>query len=166
MRLVCPSCGAVASMEAWQNDATFRYFAETLSKLPAPVMRSALPYLALFRKGKNALSWKRALTLVRSLKDLTDQGAVHWDVGETRPITAETWGKAMEATIGSRPHGLTNHNYLRHVAWEMAAELAGKVEADRERARQKRNAERDDAPEPISDATRKAIDDLKKKWGE
>lgn len=138
MKLVCPSCGAVASMEAWQNDATFRYFAETLSKLPAPVMRNALPYLGLFRQGNKALPWRRALKIVSSLKELVAEDAIHWDGGETRPVTAEIWGNAIEATLTRNPKGLKNHNYLRHVAYELAAGLASKKEKEREDARRKR----------------------------
>jgi hypothetical protein len=125
-----------------------------------------LAYLGLFRQGTKALPWRRALTVARSLKDLVETGSVHWQGGETRSITPEIWGKAMEATIASGPKGLKNHNYLRKCAWDLAAELAAKMENDREAARQKRRFEDDDEPEPMSDTSRKAIDDLKKKWGE
>lgn len=166
MRLICPSCGAVASAEAWQNDSTCRYFFEALVQLPAPVSSRALPYLGLFRQGGKALPWRRALTIVRSLKDLTENGTVHWQGGETRPITPDLWGKAMEATLASNPKGLKNHNYLRRTAWEMAAELAAKTEADREAAKRKRSQDPEEEPAPMSNIARKAVDDLKRKWGE
>ena len=165
MRLVCPSCGAVASAEAWQNDSAIRYTFEALVQLPSPVLRQSLSYLGLFRQGTKALPWRRALTIARSLKDLVEAGSVHWQGGETRPCTAEIWGKAMEATLSSGPKGLKNHNYLRHVAWELAAELAARAEADREAARQRRRKDTDEEPPPLSDATKKIIDDLHNKWG-
>lgn len=164
MRLVCPSCGAIASAEAWTNDTAIRYFFEVLAKLPSPVLRQSLSYFGLFRQGTRALPWKRALVVAGSLKDLVEAGTVHWQGGETRPCNAETWGKAMEATIATGPKGLKNHNYLRHVAWEMAAELAAKMEAEREAARRRRRSEEEDQPAPISETARQAIDDLKKKW--
>jgi len=164
MRLVCPSCGAIASAEAWTNDPAIRYFIEALVQLPPPVLRRALPYLGLFRQGMKALPWRRALVLVRSLNDLVEAGAVHWQGGETRPCDAETWGRAMEATVASGPKGLKNHNYLRHVAWELAAELAARAETDREEARRRRGRD-EDGPEPLSDTARQAIAALKKKWG-
>jgi hypothetical protein len=165
MRLICPSCGAVASGEAWQNDAIARSFFELAMKLPSPVQIRTLPYLGLFRQGGKALPWRRALTLAKSLRDMTEQETVHWQGGETRPATAETWGRAMEATIASGPKGLRNHNYLRHVAWEMAAELAAKSEEAREAQRRKRSREADEEPAPLSEETRKQIDEFKRKAG-
>jgi hypothetical protein len=166
MRLICPSCGAVASAEAWMNDSIIRNFFEAALKLPSAVQIRTLHYLGLFRQGEKALPWRRALTLVRSLKDLTEPDTVHWQGGEERPVTSEIWGRAMEATLASGPKGLKNHNYLRHVAWEMAAELAAKAETDREAARKKRIREVDGDPAPMSETTRQAIDGLKQKWGQ
>ena len=165
MRLICPSCGAVASGEAWMNDSVIRNFFETAMKLSSPVLTRTLHYLGLFRQGGKALPWRRALTLVKSLRDLTEQETVHWQGGETRPVNPETWGRAMEATLASGPKGLKNHNYLRHVAWEMAEELAAKAEKDRQEAQKKRTRETDDEPEPMSETTRKQIDAFKQKVG-
>ncbi|OPY15631.1 MAG: hypothetical protein A4E66_00035 [Syntrophus sp. PtaB.Bin001] len=164
MRLVCPSCGAIASAEAWTNDTAIRYFFKTLTQLPPPVLRQSLSYFGLFRQGTKALPWKRALVVARSLKELVETGTVHWQGGETRPCPAEIWGKAMETTIATGPKGLKNHNYLRHVAWEIAAELAARMEADREAARRKRRPEEEEQPVQMSEAARQAVDDLKKKW--
>ena len=58
MRLICPSCGAIASAEAWQNDSHCRYFYEALVQLPPPVLSRTLPYLGLFRQGGKALPWR------------------------------------------------------------------------------------------------------------
>jgi hypothetical protein len=152
MKLVCPSCGATASLEAWRNDPTIRYFQERLIQLPGPVLAHSLAYLGLFRQPGKALPWRRALTIITSLKDLVEAESVHWQGGETRPITAAIWGQAVEATIAAGPKGLKNHNYLRHVAWEMAAELASRREQDRENERQRRRREGpDDEPRPLSD---------------
>jgi len=166
MKLICPACGATASAEAWTNDAAVRYALEALVQLPAPVLLQSLPYLGLFRKGTNALPWKRAQILIRSLKELVTTGNVHVQGGETRPCSVAIWGAAMEATIDARPKGLKNHNYLRQVAWDKAAELAGKVEVDREAARQKRGRETDGEPAPLSETARQAINNLKKQWGD
>lgn len=165
MKLVCPSCGATASAEAWTNDTAIRYTFDALVKLPAPVLRQALSYLGLFRQGTKALPWKRALTIARSLQELVAAGSVHWQGGETRPCNAETWGKAMEATIAAGPKGLKNHNYLRRIAWEQAAELAARMENDREAARQRKQRYVNEEPAHLSDTARQAIDNLKKKWG-
>lgn len=165
MRLVCPSCGATASAEAWTNDAAIRYTIAALVQLPTPVRLQALSYLGLFRQGTKALPWRRALKIVTSLKDLVAEESVHWQGGETRPVNAEIWGKALEATLASGPKGLKNHNYMRKCAWDLAAELAAKVEKDREAARQR--IRRDDVSDPtvLSDETRRAIEKTKKQLG-
>ncbi len=165
MRLVCPSCGATASADAWTNDTAIRYTFEALVQLPSPVLRQALSYLGLFRQGTKALPWRRALVITRSLKELVEEGTVHWQGGETRPVNAEIWGKAIEATIASGPKGLKNHNYMRKCAWDLAADLAAKTEKDREANRQKRRPEEATDPTALSDETRKAIADMKKKLG-
>lgn len=166
MKLVCPSCGATASAEAWTNDAAIRYALDALVQLPAPVLMNALPYIGLFRKGTNALPWKRAQILIRSLHELVTTGYVHVQGGETRPCTPAIWGAAMEAAIAARPKGLKNHNYLRQIAYTQAAELAAKTENDREAARQRRQRQIAEEPAPLSDTARQAIDKLKKSWGE
>jgi hypothetical protein len=166
MRLVCPSCGATASAAAWTNDTAIRYTFDALVQLPSPVLRQALAYLGLFRQGTKALPWQRALVIARSLNELVAEDSVHWQGGETRPINAEIWGKAIEATIASGPKGLRNHNYLRKCAWDLAADLAAKMENKREE--QRRNICRpEDAADPtaLSDETRKTIEDMKKKLG-
>jgi hypothetical protein len=165
MKLVCPSCGATASAEAWTNDTAIRYTFEALVQLPGPVLRQSLAYLGLFRQGTKALPWRRALLIARSLKELVETQTVYWQGGETRPCTGEIWGKALEATLASGPKGLKNHNYLRHVAWEMAAELAAKMEKGREDARQKRGRDVNEEPAPLSETAQQAIKDLKNKWG-
>jgi hypothetical protein len=166
MRLTCPSCGATASVEAWQNDAYVRYFIEAIVALPSPVLRQTLAYLGLFRKNGKSLSWPQALGLARDMRSLVETGTVHWQGCETRPCTAEIWAAAMEATLAAAPKGLKNHNYLRQVAWEKAEELARKTETDRETARKRRTREIDEEPMPMGETARQAVTDLKKKWGE
>jgi hypothetical protein len=164
MKLVCPSCGATASAEAWVNDAAIRYTIDALLQLPTPVRLQALSYLGLFRQGTKALPWRRALVIVTSLKDLVAADTVHWQGGETRPVNADIWGKAIEATLAAAPKGLKNHNYMRKCAWDLAAELAAQVEKQREEKR--RNIRRDEEePREMPAEAKAAVDALKKKWG-
>ena len=164
MRLVCPSCGATASAEAWHNDAAIRYTIDALIQLPTPVSLQALAYLGLFRQGTKALPWRRALIIVRSLKDLIAEGTVHVQGGETRPCNAATWGAAMEATIDARPQGLRNHQYLKKTCWVMAEGFATQTENKREE--QRRNIRRDEEPRELSETAKAAVDALKKQWRE
>lgn len=165
MLLVCPSCGATASAEAWNNDAAIRYTIDALLQLPTPVRLQALSYLGLFRQGTKALPWRRALVIARSLNELVAEGTVHWQGGETRPVNAEIWGKAIEATLASGPKGLKNHNYMRKCAWDLAAELAAKQETKREADRQSRRPADVADPDSLSNETRQGIERMKIQLG-
>jgi hypothetical protein len=135
MRLICPVCGALCSAEAWQNDATCRTFIDLLVKFPNDIRSLVLPYLGLFRTGKSGLTWSRAYRVIADLHTLTASGNVQWEGGETRPAPASLWAAAIDAVLVRRPKALQNHNYLRHVAWEMAAPIAARRERDIEAER-------------------------------
>jgi hypothetical protein len=137
MILVCPGCGAAASLEAWANDGDWRELVAFLPKIPAPIQGRALAYLGLWRTGKRALKAARALKILEGLKGLVDIGTVHWEGGETRPAPVELWAQALDAVIERRPQALTNHNYLKHTAWDMAAELAAEKERDHAKTRRR-----------------------------
>ena len=137
MILVCPSCGAVASLEAWLSDPDWRELIEFFPAIPAALQRRAVSYLGLWRKGGRALRPAKALKVLRGLHEMVGNGTVHWEQGETRPAPVELWAEALDAVIERRPAALTNHNYLKHTAWDMAAGLA----AEKERASHRRGAE-------------------------
>lgn len=135
MRLICPSCGAIASAEAWENDAAARQALDVVTRLPGVVQSRVLPYLGLFRQGGRGLTWTRALRLLQQLQDMVESGTVRWEGGELRPCPPTVWAAALDAVLARRPKGLKNHNYLRHVAWEMAAGQAAREERAAERHR-------------------------------
>lgn len=128
MRLICPSCGAEASLEAWQNDATFRQLVDVISKLPGPVASRTPAYLGLFRRGKRGLTWQRALRIASDLLDLVGPGTVHWDNEEERPAPAQHWAAALDIVLARRPTALEDHNYLRKICWQEARGLAAEAE--------------------------------------
>ncbi len=55
MKLICPSCAAVASAESWVNDANCRETMLVISRLPSPLPKAILGYLSLFRPGQQSL---------------------------------------------------------------------------------------------------------------
>ncbi|MCE5335238.1 MAG: hypothetical protein LLG06_11705 [Desulfobacteraceae bacterium] len=131
---------------------------DALLRLPAAVQPLALQYIALFRPAKSGLSWQRALKILTGLLDLVLPGQVQWDGCESRPAPPQLWAQAMQATIDRRPEHLTNHNYLRRTAWEMAASLAAEAERQREAAAKHRVhiPDRDDDA-PASDEERAKV---------
>lgn len=137
MRLICPSCGAVHSAEAWTNDADARQCLLIVAELPAEVARRALPYLSLFRPEgtKRSLAWGKTLRLLHELRQLVIRVHVQWDGKVARPNSAIVWAQALEQIIQRPPKRLPlkSHGYLHSIAYDLADE------ADR-RAEVKRNA--------------------------
>lgn len=136
MRLICPCCGAMASAEAWVNDGMARASIQLVGRIPSACQDLVLPYLGLFRTGKNGLTWTRAYKLIAEVQRLVESGSVQWDGGETRPCPPHVWAQAFQAVLERRPTALSNHNYLRKTAWDMAQGLASHAEMQRERERQ------------------------------
>ncbi len=132
MKLICPSCGAVAGADAWANDAIARELMRDLTSLPAPVPKVVLGYLSLFRPGRRALSWKRAARLTRELAALVAAGHVQVQGKVARPATAAMWAAGMEQMTDRRDAltlPLKNHNYLRQVVWQLADDADRRNEA-------------------------------------
>lgn len=166
--MICPACGAIASMEAWANEPAWRQFAEVLTKIPKGVEERVLPYLGLFRKGERAMTPARALRLIADLHALVDPGTVKWESGELRPAPPSLWAQALDAVIARRPKALSNHNYLRHTAWEMAAALAAQAEQQVEAGRRMTKSVEEDAPGdgPASAEERAAVKDMLREFTE
>jgi len=123
MKLTCPVCGAVASAEAWENDAQWREMMRVVLSLPAPVATVSLGYFSLFRPGKSALSVKKALRLAKEIAALVAPEYVRVQGKPARRCYPATWAQAMELMSerrGSLQLPLKNHNYLRQIAWGLA----------------------------------------------
>ena len=136
MRLRCPSCNAVHSVEAWAEEDYVVQALTTAAKMPREVAPLALRYVALFRpKGPRGLSWHRAARVLKELYELVSSGKVSWE-REEYPCPPGIWAEAIETVLeaGITPP-LKNHNYLRHVAFEKAKKASARAEAERERRR-------------------------------
>lgn len=133
MKLVCPSCGAVHSAEAWQNDPVARQCLIQIGAMPHDIGTRCFAYLALFRSPGRSLQWKKVLRLMAELKELTTLPHIQWDKRVARPNSAMAWGMAMERMIEHPPKGLPlkSHGYLRSVAYEIADEEDKKREVKR-----------------------------------
>ncbi len=126
MRLTCPACGAVASLEAWANDEKIRWCLKLIAEMPGPVAINVPQYLGLFRDpaSKRGLGWAKVKRLLAELKALLDQTEIAWKHKPPRPNSTRAWGLAMERLIQNPPERLplTSHGYLRAIAYEMEEE--------------------------------------------
>jgi hypothetical protein len=138
MRLICPSCGAIHSAEAWVNDADARQCLLIVAELPAEVGRRALPYLAMFRPSGSgrALTWSKALRLLAELKQVVSESFIYWDRCPERPNSAGAWAGALEQIVQRPPKQLplTSHGYLRKIAYDIADQADKAAEVRRNKA--------------------------------
>jgi len=171
MKLICPGCGAIASAESWMNDAACRETLLVIAKLPAPLSAAALGYMSLFRPGTRALSWKKALRLVKEIDALTTKGFVSIQGRVDRNCSATIWSRAMEQMVEQRA-GLSlpmpNHNYLKKVAYDLAdqADYQGEKKGQTQAAARPRTPAPDRAEaDPLLDPMEKARREWDKKHG-
>ncbi len=127
MRLVCPSCAAIASLEAWTNDENIRVCLNIICSLPQPLASYVPQYLGLFRDhgSKRGLSWPKVKRILMELQDLLDRPEIVWRNKAPRPNSARAWALGMERMIENPPVQLPlkSHGYLRAIAYQMADEI-------------------------------------------
>lgn len=125
MRLICPSCGALHSAEAWTADGQARQCLKVVAELPEAVSRRVLPYLALFRPAARGLKWSKALRLLDELRRLVAEPCIQWEQKPARPNDARAWAAAIDQVVEQPPKRLplASHGYLRAIAYERADEL-------------------------------------------
>ncbi|MDH4317917.1 MAG: hypothetical protein OEV64_05960 [Desulfobulbaceae bacterium] len=157
MKLRCPSCGATASADAYNNDAQARELLALAVTFPQPVAKVLLNYLALFRPEKTALSWSRALTIALELHALVSAGTIQVDKKVARPCNPHQWAAGIEEMLARRDGGLRlpmpNHNYLKKIVYEAADQADAKNEAAYHQAAQSGNLRsyQPKGPEPLGD---------------
>jgi hypothetical protein len=168
MRLICPSCGATHSVEAWANDPEAREALSIAAGLPRDVARWALPYIALFRPKKRALTWKRARRLLEELQDLVAAPEVQWNNKPPRSNLHSAWARALEQISSHPPKRLPleSHNYLRAIQYGIADELDARAESSREADINRRRREEMEhfTPEEIEENKRR-LAELRKTIG-
>ena len=136
MKLICPSCGAIHSAEAWQNDATARQCLQLACTLQYDVSSRCFAYLALFRSSERSLAWKKVLRLLSELKDLTDAAHIQWEQNAARPNSARAWGLAMDQVVEHPPKRLPlkSHGYLRAITYDIANDMDRHTEVKQNKA--------------------------------
>ena len=136
MKLTCPSCGATASAEAWENDVEARKTIQAIIALPREVAIESMFYLGLFRPQQRSLSWRVALRIVQDLAALVAAGYVQVQGKPARPCPASIWAQGMRQMVeqrGTLTRPMKNHNYLRQIAWQLAEKLDADLEHRRVR---------------------------------
>ena len=159
MKLICPSCGAVHSAEAWQNDPIARQCLLLACEMPHDVGSRCFAYLSLFRPEGRSLQWKKVLRLLSELKELSGMSHIQWDKKVARPNSANAWGMAMERVIECPPRRLPlkSHGYLRAIAYEIADDIDRKKEVKKNQ--EERTGQRSEVRDQRSEVERISKED-------
>lgn len=132
MKLACPSCGALMSLDVVIAHDGAREAVQTALQLPAPLGKQLIQYVALFRPPKRQLTLDRLAGLLGELLPLVQHERVRRDGREYRAPHA-LWAAALQDMVDRRDGlslPLKSHGYLL----EIVAGKAGKVEAAVEQA--------------------------------
>lgn len=162
MKLTCPSCGAIHSAEAWENDADARVCLGIVAKMHKAISPLALIYLGFFRPASGrGLQWKKALRLLQEFTDLATAPEIGWKKNRVLRNKPEYWARAVERMIARPPSDLPldTHNYLRAIAYGIAKDESVEVEQNRNKAENtgKAQAYRDRAAETYGPGLSKDI---------
>lgn len=144
MRLTCPCCGSMLSLEVLLNDAAARQAVASALSLPAGLGSRLLRYIGLFRPPQRSLTWDRAAKLLDELQQMITAGQIQRH-GRAWAAPHVAWQSALDALFERQglQLPLKSHGYLL----EIIAGLANQTEAVAETAaEQRRHQPRDRDP--------------------
>lgn len=133
MKIKCPACGAVASLDVLITHAGAREMIFAAGKLPPQLADLVFRYLGLFRPEKSSLSFSRMASL---LSELIEPMTAHQVTRDRKqwPASDEMWKEAFEHMLNLREKNklslpLASHGYL----FEIIAGYSNKKAAQTER---------------------------------
>ena len=148
MRLICPCCHAVASLEAWLNNTEAREALAVAMQCPSELRHDLLRYMGLFRPAKSALSWLRVRRLLSEINEMIQTGkVVHKGIAHVAPLAA--WRAALDQVLVDRGKlnlPLKSHGYLISII----AGYANKEAAQAEQAKEHTARSRGKSAEPVA----------------
>lgn len=136
MKLSCPACGAVHSLDVLLANDSAREAVMSALALPAPLGKLLIQYVALFRPNQRQLSFDRVARLLDELKDPISNAKIERN-GRIWPAPLDTWKAALSEMIALRDAQklrlpLASHGYL----FEIIAAQADKAANAAERAKE------------------------------
>ena len=133
MKLICPSCGATHSADAWINDPIARQCLLLAGSMQYDISSRCFAYLSLFRPHNRALQWKKVLRLLTELQELVSAPGIRWEGKTARQNSVRAWGVALDRVIENPPKRmpLKSHGYLRAITYDVADDLYRQKEVKR-----------------------------------
>lgn len=172
MKLTCPSCGAVMSLDVLIAHQGAREAVVHALDVPAPLGRLLVQYVALFRPAKRELSIERVGRILAELLPLIRAAQIERG-GRVWPAPLDYWVSAIEEMLERREKltlPLKSHGYLLEIIAGIGnrAESRAETKREAERAYPFHEARSTAGPVPVAQAerapmpaqTREAIDKL------
>ncbi|MDF9393841.1 MULTISPECIES: hypothetical protein [Methylococcus] len=133
MKLACPSCGALMSLDVIVAHDGAREAVQIALQLPAPMGKLLIQYITLFRPEKRQLTLDRLASLLGELLPLIQSGQITRD-GRVWAVPAEVWPAALQEILDrdrakpfTRP--LKSHGYLLEILVGKASKAEARSEA-------------------------------------
>lgn len=138
MKVKCPACGAVASLDALIGHDGAREAVIAALQMPAPLAKLLIQYVGLFRPVARELSFDRLAKLLGEL--LPDVQAQRIERhGQVHEAPIESWCEAFNQVLSARDLGrlklpLKGHGYLYEVIAGVRGTSAAVITAEHREA--------------------------------
>lgn len=134
MKLSCPACGAVASLDVLIGHEGSRDAVMAALALPAPLGKALVQYIALFRPAQRNLSMDRLANLLAELQPMIEAARIERG-GRILSAPQDYWKCALEEMVSKRDKltlPLKSHGYLLAIIEGYNQKAEGKAEQSRE----------------------------------
>lgn len=160
MKLACPSCGALMSLDVVVAHDGAREAVQIALQLPAPLGKLLIQYLTLFRPAKRQLTLDRVADILSELLPMIIAGRIRRD-GKDFAVAQVIWAAGLTEIMTrhkAKPlkTPLKSHGYLFEILISLAGSAEAKLEARLEQQRQMPSAQdrdrRSNAQKPVNAA--------------
>ena len=137
MKLSCPACGAIASLDVLLGHEGARDAVMVAMKLPAPIGKQLIQYVGLFRPASRQLSLDRVASILGELLPMIESARIE-RAGRIWAAPVDTWSIALDEILTKRDRltlPLKSHGYLLEIIVGLVNKTEGRQEAKQEQDR-------------------------------
>lgn len=130
MKLACPACGSLSSLDALLGNEGAREAVMAALEIPAPLGKLLVQYLGLFRPAKRQLSFDRVANLLNELLPMIREAKIERS-GRIWSAPQEYWKAAIEDMLTKRDKltlPLGGHGYLLTIIESYSNKAEAKAE--------------------------------------
>lgn len=131
MKLSCPACGAVSSLDVLLGHEGAREAVMVALALPAPLGKLLVQYVALFRPAQRQLSLDRVASLLNELAPMIAEAKIERN-GRIWSAPQDYWRMALEEMVVKRDSltlPLKSHGYLLTIIAGYSEKAEARAEA-------------------------------------